>query len=295
MMATAPRTLIAAALWISVAYAAVAPLRAQDTLPPDTADLLSRLDQAPVEKPGLFSRLKSLLGSGGSPAKQGDKAYADEDYDLALRKWAEARLDDPNSQSLAYNSGNAEFRKRKYPEAIASYKKALEGADAGLAASAYYNLGNAYFRKGEASIQAGKQEGIEDYREAMAQYKKSLEIRPENKDAKRNIEVVQARIKELLEQQKQEQQQNPGSPQKPPEPSEEAKQVLARAMQLVAERRYAEAKTLLEDVIQKDKTAITFQSHVQRIDDVLTILRGETPAAPAPQDPRASQPGVGVI
>jgi hypothetical protein len=35
---------------------------------------------------------------------------------------------------------------------------------------------------------------------------KSLEIRPGNQDGKRNIEVVQARIKELLERQKQDQQ-----------------------------------------------------------------------------------------
>src|SRR5690606_20444318 len=200
----------------------------------------------------------------------------------------------PESQALAYNAGNAHYRKKKYDEAIAAYKKSLHGDDAGLASASYYNLGNAHCREGEFAIQSGKQEGIEDYREAMAMYKKSLEIRPGNKDAKRNIEVVQARIKELLEQQKQDQQQQ-GDPGKPPEPSEKAKEVLARAMQLVQERRYAEAKTLLEDIIQTDATAATFQSHVQRLDDVLRILRGEAPVAPQPQDPRGSQPGVGVI
>jgi ATP-dependent Clp protease ATP-binding subunit ClpA len=106
--------------------------------------------------------------------------------------------------------------------------------------------------------------------------------------------VVQARIKELLERQKQDQKQQ-GNPQKPPEPSEEAKRVLARAMQLTQERRYAEAKTLLEDLIQKDRTAAGFQPYVQRLDDVLKILRGETPTPPKSQDPRAAQPGVGVI
>lgn len=273
--------------------AAQAP-RAEATGPAE--DLLDKLDRSEAgRKPSLAARLKGWLGAGGSAPKQAAKAYAAGDFDLALQKLAEARLDRPGSQALAYNAGNAQYRKKKYAEAIASYKQALQGDDAGLAASAYYNLGNSLFRKGEFAIQSGKQEGIEDYREAMANYKKSLEIRPENKDAKRNIEVVQARIKELLEQQKQEQQQNPGSPQKPPEPSEEAKRVLARAMQLVAERRYAEAKALLEDVIQKDRTAAAFQGHVQRIEDILGILRGETPALPQQQDPRAQQPGVGVI
>jgi tetratricopeptide (TPR) repeat protein len=257
-------------------------------------DLLSKYEKAPGGKPRWVSKLLGLLGAGGTPPKQAAKAYAKGDYDGALQKFAEAQLDHPESQALAYDMGNAQFRKKRYDDAIASYKKALHGSDAGLAASAYYNLGNAHFRKGEFAIQGGKQEGIEDYREAMANYKKSLELRPDNKDAKRNIEVVQARIKELLDRQKQDQKQQ-GNPQKPPEPSEQAKQVLARALQLVQERRYAEAKALLEDVIQRDRTAATFQPYVQRIDDVLKIMRGEAPTPPKTQDPRAAQPGVGVI
>jgi tetratricopeptide (TPR) repeat protein len=259
------------------------------------SDLLSQYEKPSGGKPRWVSKLLGLLGAGGAPNEQAAKAYAEGDYDKALQKYAEARLDNPESQALAYNIGNAEYRKKKYDEAIKAYQKALHGDDAGLASSSYYNLGNAHFRKGEFSVQSGKQEGIEDYREAMAMYKKSLELRPDNKNAKRNIEVVQARIKELLEKQKQDNQQQQGDPQKPPEPDEQAKAILARAMQLVEERRYAEAKTLLQDLIQKNKTAAVYQSHLQRIDDVLKILRGEAPTPPHTQDPRASQPGVGII
>lgn len=257
-------------------------------------DLLSQYEKPAAGKPRWMTKLLGLLGAGGSASDQAAKAYGKGDYDAALQKYSEAQLDHPESQALAFDIGNAQYRKKRFDDAIASYKKALQGSDAGLAAAAYYNLGNSHFRKGEFAIQGGKQEGIEDYREAMANYKKSLEIRPDNKDAKRNIEVVQARIKELLDRQKQDQKQQ-GNPQKPPEPSEEAKRVLARALQLVEQRRYAEAKALLEEVIQKDRTAATFQSYVQRIDDVLKILRGEAPTPPAAQDPRAAQPGVGVI
>ncbi len=245
----------------------------------------------------MVHKLLGILGAGGSPSKQASKAYTTGDYDQSLQKFAEAQLDDPESQALAYNIGNAHFRKKKYDEAIAAFKKALSGKDAKLAGKAYYNLGNSQFRKGEFAIQSGHQEGIEDYREAMANYKKSLEITSDNKDAKRNIEVVQARIKELLEKQKQnqDQKQQNDKKQKPPEPSENAKLVLARAMQMVQERRYAEANSLLEDLLQKDATAAIYQSYVQRIDDVIKIMHGETPTAPQSQDPRASQSGVGVI
>jgi tetratricopeptide (TPR) repeat protein len=258
-------------------------------------DLLSQYDKTNSSKPAWMSKLLGLLGAGGAPIKQAEKAYTEGDYDKALQKFAEAQLDQPESQALAYDIGNAHFRKKKYDEAIVSYKKALNGDNATLAAKAYYNLGNAEFRKGEFAIQSGHQEGIEDYREAMAHYKKSLEVTPDNKDAKRNIEVVQARIKELLDRQKQKQDQQGGDPQKPPEPSEKAKEVMARALQLVQERRYGEARSLLEDIIQKDATAATFQGVVQKIDDVQKILRGEAPTPPQSQDPRSSQPGVGVI
>ncbi len=258
-------------------------------------DLLSQYEKPNSTKSKWLSKALSLLGAGGAPIKQANRAYAAGDYDLALQKYAEAQLDQPESQALAYDIGNAQFRKKKYEDAIAAYKKALNGDDAALAAKAYYNLGNAEFRKGEFAIQSGHQEGIEDYREAMAHFKKSLEVIPDNKDAKRNIEVVQARIKELLGRQKQQQDKQKGNPQKPPEPSEKAKEVLARAMQLVQERRYAEAKALLEDLIQKDATAASYQSHVQRIDDILKIMRGEAPTPPQSQDPRASQSGVGII
>ena len=262
----------------------------------DTARAPDLLSQYEKGGSGWFARLREKLGAGGTPGKEAGKAYSQGDYDRALQKYGEAQIDEPESQPLAYNLGNTHYRKKKYDEAIAAYEKALHGDNAALAASAYYNLGNAHFRKGEFALQSGKQEGIEDYREAMASYKKSLEIGPGNKDAKRNIEVVQARIKELLAKQKQDQSQGQGGQgQPPPEPSAAAKEVLARALQLAAQRRYGEAKALLEEVIQKDKTAVSFQTYVQRLDDVMKIMRGEKPTPPQHQDPRASQPGVGII
>lgn len=259
-------------------------------------DLLSQYET----QAGTGAKLRRWLGRlglGGSAAHRGNKAYQEGDFDGALRHYAEGLLDAPESQLLQYNAGNAQFRKRKYEEAIASYRKALVGDDAGLSSKAWYNLGNSYFRKGEFALQQGHQEGISDYREALAAYKKSLEIHPENKDAKRNIEVVQARIKELLERQKQDQQNQPqnGEQKPPPEPSAAAKQALARALQLTAQKRYAEAKALLEDTMVKDATAESFKSYVQKLDDVLKIMRGETPNAPAARDPRSQQSGMGVI
>ena len=259
--------------------------------------LLAFLGNVNAEDSGFFSKLMQSFGLKSSASKQGNRAYRSQDYDQALQNYAEAQQN-PSSpealQALAYNAGNAEFRKKNYPGAIADYTKALQGKDASLASKAHYNLGNAYFRKGEAALQSGQQEGISDYREALAHYKKSLEIDPANPDAKRNVEVTQIRIKELLDRKEQQQKQDPKS-QKPPEPDEKAKQALARALQLVQERRYSEAKTVLENILSEDATATSYKSHLQRLDDVMKILKGEKPSTPAPLDPRAQQGGTGVI
>ncbi len=258
-----------------------------------SADLLSKYN-VPEHGPGLFTRILRSLGLQGSAAEQANRAYRRKDYDQALQKYAEAALDQPGSQILAYDMGDADYRQKRYDDAIAAYTKALSGRDAKLTAKAYYNLGNAHFRKGEAELQAGRQEGISDYRDALAHYKKSLELQPDNRDAKRNIEVVQARLKELLKRQQQ-QQQNSGAHKKPPEPDQRAQEALARALQLTQWQRYDDAKTVLENILRDDATAASFQSYLQRLDDISKILKGQKPAVPLQGDPRAQQNGTGVI
>jgi len=273
----------------------------QDSVPPpppvlNSTDLLDQLDSGPQEQgPSFFTKVLKFLGLSPSPVKQAEKAYRTKDYDRALQKFMEGQLDYPESQELDHNIGNAQYKKKKYDEAIKSYERSLNGDKTEIIESAYYNMGNSYFRKGEFAIQSGDQNGIQHYRSAMANYKKTLEINPHNKDAKRNIEVVQVKIKELLQREEQKGQQGGGEQKPQPKPSEKAKEVLARAMQLVKQRKYNEAINLLEGIIQEDPTAISFQSHVKRIEDVLNILEGKPVSPPIQQDPRTQQQGLGVI
>jgi tetratricopeptide (TPR) repeat protein len=260
-----------------------------------TADPLDALSS---EAPGRswLTRTLDAMGLAPSPEKRAEKAYRDGEYDAALAGYGEALLDRPESAELHYNAAGAYYRKRNYEGAIAAYDKALKGSDGSLRGKVQYNLGNAYFRRGEAALRSGKQEGLSDYREALAHYKKSLDIRPDHIETKRNIEVVQARIKELLEKQEQEkdqQQEQQGDP--PPPPSDHAKEIWARALQLTQQRRYAEAQVLLQGLFQEDETGETYRPHEKRLDDIGKILRGEKPSRPKTGDPRAQSGGVGVI
>lgn len=261
---------------------------------PDTLDLLDQIQTD--NKPSILKKIKSQL-KWGSPERKAQKAYKNKKYEEATQYYSEAELDQPESPRIAYNLGNSYYKQKKYDKAILRYKKAFSAKDSKLSSEAYYNAGNSYFRQAEFSIQQGKQEGINEYRQAMAHYKKTLEINPNHQNAKRNIEVVQVRIKELLEQQKQNKQQNnqnQNSP-PPPEPSEKAKQVMARVKQLVIEGKYKEAHQLLQSLIETDETAISYKENLQRLQDVISIQKGEMPAPPTQQDPRQQQQGLGVI
>lgn len=277
--------------------------------PPDVADSASApagriapadpLDALSTEAPrrSWWTRALDAVGLAPGPERRAEKAYRAGEYDAALAGYGEALLDHPDAAGLHYNAGAAHYRKRDYDGAVQAFGKALESADGPLRGKIQYNLGNAYFRRGEAALRSGRQEGLSDYREALAHYKKALDARPDHTDTKRNIEVVQARIKELLEQQEQDQQQQQqqqdGEP--PPPPSDHAKEVWARALQLTKQRRYAEAQSLLQSLFQEDATGENYRAHEQRLEDIGKILRGEKPSRPKPGDNRAQAGGVDVI
>ena len=62
--------------------------------------------------------------------------------------------------------------------------------------------------------------------------KKAIDLNPDFENAKRNVEIVQRKLKEEIDKQKEQNQQNPNNDQEQPELSEKAKQILARALQM---------------------------------------------------------------
>ncbi len=244
--------------------------------------------------PGPLSKTLRILGLEATPAQRGDKAYRNGDYEEAVRQYGRAlEENDTVPALLERNLGNALYRQKRYAEAAEYYGRALKrsGGDSGFAAAAHYNLGNALYRKAEGADSADAQAAIADLREAVAQYKKAVRIsRGRNeglaKDARRNLETADVRLRELLERQRQ----NPpqGEPPPQPEPSAKAKEALARALQLAQERRYDEAAAVLDAILKSDRTAASYASHRRRLDDIQKILRGETPSDPSPRDPRAA-------
>ncbi|MFA5974086.1 MAG: SH3 domain-containing protein [Lentimicrobiaceae bacterium] len=89
-----------------------------------------------------------------------------------------------NPEQLAAQAAKA-YNNKQYPEAITLYDKII--ADGYESYALYYNLGNAYFRNNQNAP-------------AVLYYEKALKLSPNNEDIKHNIEVVNSKLSDKVEQ-----------------------------------------------------------------------------------------------
>jgi Ca-activated chloride channel family protein len=93
--------------------------------------------------------------------------------------------------AVGYDAGNAQYRMRRYEDAVRTYRAATEGAPE-TRRRALFNLGNAYVRAAE---DAG---GSGDFlRRAIAAYEEVLSLDPTDHDAKWNLELALRRQGEV--------------------------------------------------------------------------------------------------
>jgi tetratricopeptide (TPR) repeat protein len=211
------------------------------------------------------------------PINDGNKLFAAGDYAGALEKYMKAREAEPANPLLFYNIGTCQYKLGNFEEAKKELESAVRMPDKNMAAKAAYNLANTHFRVGEKASEPSAR--IAAWRESIAYLKKAIDLDNGFENAKKNVEIVQRKLKEELDKQKEnkDQNQDQNNDQKQPPLSDNAKQVLARALQLCKDGKYAEGKQMLENLIAEDETASQLSGHVQRIDDVIEIKAGRKP------------------
>jgi Ca-activated chloride channel family protein len=127
--------------------------------------------------------------------------YNQGDFEGALQSFREELKGDPDSPVLNFNAGDAAYRLRKFDEAFEAYSKAMVSDDPALRQKAYYNAGNALFMAGNLAQEIERQ--LSTYYDARYQYHQALDLDPGDEQAKKNLSLLEERIKEA-EKQKQE-------------------------------------------------------------------------------------------
>jgi Ca-activated chloride channel homolog len=136
-------------------------------------------------------------------ANPGLDHYNQGDFDKALENFREELKHDPDSPTINFNLGDANYRLQKYDEAFEAYSKAMVSSDPALQEKAYYNAGNSLFMEGNHAQDLEQQ--LSNYYDARYQYNQALNRNSGDEQAKKNLRLLEERIKDA-EKQKVEQQ-----------------------------------------------------------------------------------------
>lgn len=128
---------------------------------------------------------------------QGNEAFAEQEYLVALHEYQSAQVESPELAEPYYNAANALYREGAYVEALEQMQLALQYLeDETLAEKSIYNLGNTFYN-------------TQELESAVDSYIRALMLDPDDQDAKYNLELaLQQQQQEQQEQENQDQEQS---------------------------------------------------------------------------------------
>jgi len=154
----------------------------------------------------LFVSADSTSASATGDIREGNRLYKQEKYSEAIDRYNQALKQSPDSDIAHFNLGDALYKKGHYKEAIDAFTKALSTDNKALEAKAVYNLANSKYKLGSQAADSDLNSAIHMYREALDYYKRAIEMKEGDKDAKYNHELVEKKLKLLLDRAKNQQQ-----------------------------------------------------------------------------------------
>lgn len=178
--------------------------------------------------------------------------YKNKNFDGARSYYEQILTEDNDNEFAWFGLGVAAMEQGDLETANQAFTQVAIKDDNTLQSDAIYNLGHVAYK-------------TQKVKESMSLFKKAISLNPDDMDAKYNYEF-------LLHQDQQNQQDQDSQP--PPKPSEEAKRIKKEAEKLVEQRMYAEATSLMENLLKIDPTAASFQDYVQKIRDVYNLIAG---------------------
>ncbi len=147
----------------------------------------------------LFLPSSVLAASAEKEVREGNRLYKQEKYDDALAKYSSAQTELPDSGIINFNIGTAMYKKGDFQNAIDAFTKALVTEDKYLEAQANYNIANSKYKLGNLKINTDLSGAVNLYREALDYYKRAIELNQDDTEAKYNHELVEKKLKVLLD------------------------------------------------------------------------------------------------
>jgi len=159
----------------------------------------------------ILAALSSALADEvGAKNRKANKLYSKGQYEEALKLYDDALLLDPSNGKLKMNKGSAQYRMDELDEAEKSYQEAVSSQlNKKATADAHYNLGNIQYKQAEKLESAGDPASArKKYSGALESYINTLKLRPNDMDAKWNLQLAHKKIDLMKEQQDKNQDEN---------------------------------------------------------------------------------------
>lgn len=139
-------------------------------------------------------------------AREAQAALDSGEFDQAIETYDQALEALPDSDTLLYNQGVAQYRKGDLDAARELFLKSLKTRDPELEAKAKFNLGNCAYASALAH-QEDIQTAVGELEQAIRHYKDAIRAAPDDEDPRVNMEMSQLLMKQLLDRQQQQQNQ----------------------------------------------------------------------------------------
>jgi Ca-activated chloride channel homolog len=156
--------------------------------------------------------------------QQGNAFYQNGKYAEAAEQYGSASQTLPGAAEIHFNQGNAAYKQQDYSKAHEHYTQALQTADRTLEGKVKYNLGNVEYQQALQNLQQ-PQVAMPHLRSAMTYYRDSLDVDPQQQEARYNLELSHLLLHKLQqEQQQQSPQQQQGQSQDQQRQDQQAQQ-----------------------------------------------------------------------
>ena len=161
----------------------------------------------------LYFPISAQAASPYQAVQQGNALYQNGKYAEAAEQYGNAGQMLPDAAEIHFNQGNVAYKQQDYGKAREYYTQALQTTDRTLEGKVKFNLGNVEYQQALQNLQQ-PQAAMPHLHSAMTYYRDSLDVDPQQQDARYNLELSHLLLHKLQqEQQQQNPQQQQGQPQ----------------------------------------------------------------------------------